>query len=187
MEINAINIKLDELKTQPAGMNPEIVAQFTNVQTAIAKIQKGTGTTPGSITGLEAASTGLASALKVVESSDRAIPSQAVEVYQQSDAVAKAETAEWTKLKSTYLAQLNEALRQAGVAPLQHLRNRARCGEHRVAIVPAVQCRWMGVPLTCWSWMFSPGRRRLGGALDVTSCVELLESESAEVPLRAPD
>jgi hypothetical protein len=69
--------------------------------------------------GLETASTGLASALRVVEGSDRPVPSQAIELYQQSAEAAKAGIAEWTKLKSTQLIQLNDNLRNAGLATVQ--------------------------------------------------------------------
>ena len=69
--------------------------------------------------GLDAANSGLASALRVVEGSDRTIPSQAIELYHQSDEAAKARIAEWTKLKSTELPRLNNALQKAGIAPIQ--------------------------------------------------------------------
>ena len=69
--------------------------------------------------GLEAANSGLASALRVVEGGDRTSPSQAIELYHQSDEAAKARIAEWTKLKSTELPRLNDALQKAGVPPIQ--------------------------------------------------------------------
>jgi hypothetical protein len=69
--------------------------------------------------GLESANSGLASALRVVEGSDRTLPSQALELYRQSDEAAKARIADWTKLKSTELAGLNEALQKAGVPAVQ--------------------------------------------------------------------
>ena len=70
--------------------------------------------------GLEIASTGLASALRVVEGGNRTVPSQAIELYRQSDEAAKARIAEWTQLKSGQLSQLNDALQKAGVS-------RSRC------------------------------------------------------------
>ncbi len=69
--------------------------------------------------GLQEASTGLASALRVVESSDRTVPSQAIELYRQSEEAAKAAIAAWTKLKSTQLVELNDALQKAGVKAIQ--------------------------------------------------------------------
>jgi photosystem II stability/assembly factor-like uncharacterized protein len=117
-EIAAVKKHLGEVKPQLAGKNPELLAQVTNLETAIATLEKGSQP-PVATMGLETASTGLASALRVVESSDRAVPSQAIELYQQSAEAAKAGIAEWTKLKSTQLIQLNDALRNAGVAPVQ--------------------------------------------------------------------
>jgi hypothetical protein len=69
--------------------------------------------------GLEAASTGLASALRVVEGGDRTVPSQAIELYHQSDEAAKAGMTAWTKLKSTQLVDLNNALQKAGLKAIQ--------------------------------------------------------------------
>jgi len=103
---------LGDVKTQVAGKNPDLSTQITRLETAIANIEKGSS-------GLEIANTGLASALRVVESSDRTVPSQAIELYQQSNEAAKVRIAEWTTLKSTQLVQLNDALQKAGVAPVQ--------------------------------------------------------------------
>ena len=112
-EIKSVKKRLDDLKPQLAAKNPELLTQVTNVETAIAHIEKGS-TAPIATMGLEAASTGLASALRVVEGGDRTTPSQAMEVYQQSDEAAKAGMVAWTKLKNTQLAQLNDALQKAG-------------------------------------------------------------------------
>jgi hypothetical protein len=99
--------------------HPELLAQVTELNLAIGKIEKGEKTTPGVISGLESASSGLGSALRVVESSDRTVPSQAVDLYREADQVAKAGMAAWTQLKSAQLAKLNEALQKAGVAAIQ--------------------------------------------------------------------
>jgi photosystem II stability/assembly factor-like uncharacterized protein len=117
-EIGVVKKHLDDLKTQLAGKNPELLTQITGLEAAITSIEKGSKEAARSM-GLETASTGLASALRMVESSDRAVPSQAIELYQQSDEAAKVGIAKWTKLKSTHLAQLNAVLQKAGVAPIQ--------------------------------------------------------------------
>ncbi len=113
-EIKSVKKRLEEVKQQLATKNPELLRQVTNVETAIANIEKGSKA-PIATVGLEAASNGLASALRVVEGGDRSTPSQAIEVYQQSDEAAKAEMVAWTKLKNTQLAQLNDALQRAGL------------------------------------------------------------------------
>ena len=115
-EIGAVKKRLEQVQ-QKLGSHPlELLKQVSELQTAIAKIEKGSGP---SMMGLEAANSGLASALRVVESGNRTTPSQAIEVYQQSDEAAKARIGEWTKLKSTELPRLNNALQKVGVAPIQ--------------------------------------------------------------------
>jgi len=60
----------------------------------------------------------LASALRVVENGDRAVPSQAVAVYNESSSHVKARIADWAQFKQTKLAQLNQQLREAKLAPI---------------------------------------------------------------------
>jgi photosystem II stability/assembly factor-like uncharacterized protein len=115
-EISAAKNRLDDVKAQLATKNPELLSQVVAAEAAITKIEKGSQT-PITTTGLESASAGLAAALRVVESGDRTVPSQAMELYRESDEAAKAETAEWTRLKSTQLVQLNDALQKAGFRP----------------------------------------------------------------------
>ncbi len=59
--------------------------------------------------GLEAASAGLQSVLRVVESGDRTTPQQAIEVFRLSDAAAKVQIAAWKKLKGGELAEFNRS------------------------------------------------------------------------------
>jgi len=118
-EIGAVKKHLTGIETQSLKQHPELLSQVMAVQAAIEKIEKGEHGQPGSISGLDAASMGLSSALRVVESSDRPIPSQAMELYRQSDEVAKAQIGKWMNIKSTQLAKLNESLRKAGLAPIQ--------------------------------------------------------------------
>ncbi len=115
-EIGAVKKRLEQVQQKLGGHQPELLKQVSELQAAIAKIEKGSGP---SMMGLEAANSGLASALRVVESGNRTTPSQAIEVYKQSDEAAKARIAEWTKLKSTELPRLNDALQKGGVAPIQ--------------------------------------------------------------------
>jgi photosystem II stability/assembly factor-like uncharacterized protein len=117
-EIGAVKKRLSDAKPQVAGKSPELPTQLTSLEAAITAIEKGSQV-PITTMGLEAASAGLAAALRVVEGGDRAVPSQGIELYHQSDEAAKARTADWTKLKSTQLIQLNDALQKAGIAPVQ--------------------------------------------------------------------
>ena len=111
--------RLTEIEATSLKQHPELLSQVMAVQAAIEKVEKGDHVEPGGISGLESAGTGLGAALRVVESSDRTIPSQAMELYRQADEVAKAQLAQWTDLKTTQLSKLNEALVKAGVAPIQ--------------------------------------------------------------------
>ena len=115
-EMGSTKKKLAELATQSLKVHPELLTQVTSVQSAIEKIEKGEA--PGSITGLQSASMGLGAALRVVESSDRAIPSQALELYQQADLVAKSQIAAWANIKAEQLPKLNDTLQKAAMAPI---------------------------------------------------------------------
>ena len=57
-------------------------------------------------------------ALRVVENSDRTIPSQTMELFRQSNTAAESRLAEWTALKSGDLQRLNRALQAAGIKPI---------------------------------------------------------------------
>ena len=46
------------------------------------------------------------------------MPSQAIEVYRESSEQVKAGIAEWARFKQTRLAQLNQQLREADLAPV---------------------------------------------------------------------
>ena len=118
-EIGAVKKRLTEIETQSLKQHPELLAQVTEVNAAIEKVEKGERHEPAVIAGLESASSGLGSALRVVQSSDRAIPSQAVELYREASEAGTSALAAWTQLKSSQLAKLNEALQKAGVAPIQ--------------------------------------------------------------------
>jgi hypothetical protein len=68
--------------------------------------------------GLENASSGLASALAVVESGDRAIPAQAIALYRESSQALKLRLADWNHVKTNWLPQLNQHLRQSNIPPI---------------------------------------------------------------------
>jgi hypothetical protein len=118
-EIAAVKKRLSEIEAQSLKQHPDLLSQVTELESAIGKIEKGERTMPGSISGLEAASTGLGAALRVVEGSDRTVPSQVVDLYRAANQVASAGIAAWTQLKGSRLAKLNDALQKAGVATIQ--------------------------------------------------------------------
>jgi photosystem II stability/assembly factor-like uncharacterized protein len=73
---------------------------------------------PGQAPGLQDAYKDLASALRVVEGGDRAVPSQAIAVYNESVPHMKARIAEWTTYKQTKLAHLNQQLAAGNLTPI---------------------------------------------------------------------
>jgi hypothetical protein len=112
-EIQSVQKQLSDLKLD-AG-HAELKAAVAQLQAEMARILDGE---PSGSIGLKEANTGLSSALGVVESSNRAVPSQAIAVYEQSGQAAKARIAEWTQLKAGSLTQLNDQLRQAKLSPI---------------------------------------------------------------------
>ncbi len=119
VEISAVKKRLDEVQQKLNPSQPKLLKQVADLQAAITKIQKGSSSPAPATMGLEAANSALASALRVVEGGDRTTPSQAIELYHQSDESAKARIADWTKLKSTELHRLNNALQKGGIVPIQ--------------------------------------------------------------------
>jgi hypothetical protein len=98
--------------------NAKLKPVLDEAQSAIAKVLA--NKTPGEdgMPGLQEAYSALASALRVVESGDRAVPSQAIAVFKESSQQVKARIAEWTQFKQRVLPQLNEQLRQSNLAPV---------------------------------------------------------------------
>jgi hypothetical protein len=112
-QIKAAEAGLAKVKEQLKG-KPQLQSQAEKLEAEIAAIVKGTKASPD-VMGLEAATSGLQSALRVVEGGDRTTPQQALEVYKLSDEAAKNGIAAWQKLKGGELAEFNRALEKAGV------------------------------------------------------------------------
>ncbi len=113
-EIQSVQKQLGDLKVD--ARDGELKAAVSQVQAAMARIIDG-GEAGASI-GLKEANTGLSAALGVVESGDRAVPSQAITVYEQSNQALKARIAEWAQLKTGGLKQLNDRLKEARLTPI---------------------------------------------------------------------
>jgi len=99
-----------EKRAQPSKKLKQALA---DAESAIVAIMSG-----GSA-GLQDAYTGLASALRVVETGDRAVPSQAIAVYEQSSKQIKARIVDWSEFKKAKLATLNQQLGQSQMAPIK--------------------------------------------------------------------
>jgi hypothetical protein len=122
-EIGSVQKQLADIQ-QKLGP-PNLTAQrgqlksaLHDAQSGIGKILANKGPAAAEGPGLEDAYAALASALRVVESGDRAVPSQAIAVYTESSRQVKARIAEWNGFKQTRLAQLNQQLGEAKLAPI---------------------------------------------------------------------
>ncbi len=129
-EVSSTAKRLAEIKQSIQTSHPELLTQISSIESAIARIQKGTPGEPGSISGLSAAVTGLGSSLRVVEGGDRTPPAQALDVYRQSKAAAGVSSSEWQNLKAGELAQLNRALEKAGLKASYYQSSRRRQTNH---------------------------------------------------------
>ena len=122
-EIGSVQKQLADMQKKlgqqkPGTRSEQLRSALAQAQSGIVQILTNKEHTAEDGPGLQGAYTGLASALRVVESGDRAVPSQAIAVYQESSPQIKARIVEWARFKQTRLAQLNQQLREANLAPI---------------------------------------------------------------------
>ena len=113
-DINATQKQLSDLQPKLAE-HADLKASAAEAAKDLQKLLAGSDGSPN-VMGLQTANSGLASALRVVESSDRAIPAQALELHQESRAAVQRIIGEWDQFKTKRLAQLNQRLQQASIA-----------------------------------------------------------------------
>jgi hypothetical protein len=97
--------------------NPALKSALADAESEISKIlaHEKSSQTPG---GLQEGSIELAAALHVVEGGDRAVPSQAIAVYEESSRRVQKGIEAWSVFKQANLPRLNQTLREAGLAPI---------------------------------------------------------------------
>jgi hypothetical protein len=106
----------ERLEQAPStAQNTQIKSALADAQSAVARIVMNKERSDQDGPGLQDAYAALVSALRVVESGDRAVPAQAIAVYKESSPQVKAHVAEWTQFKQTILVQLNQKLREANL------------------------------------------------------------------------
>jgi photosystem II stability/assembly factor-like uncharacterized protein len=115
-EIGSVQKQLADIRQKISPQDTQLKPALIEASSAIGKILS--NKVPGEAPGLQDAYNGLATALRVVENGDRAAPSQAIAVYQESSPQVKARIAEWVQFKQTRLVQLNQQLREAKLAPI---------------------------------------------------------------------
>ena len=107
--------KIEQEKAEE--QNASVVSALTSAQSILGKLVVN-GKHAGEAPGLQDAFTALTSALRVVESGDRAVPSQAIAVYKEASPQAKTRIAEWKQFKQTQLAELNQQLEKANLGSI---------------------------------------------------------------------
>jgi photosystem II stability/assembly factor-like uncharacterized protein len=116
-EMASVRKQLADTEQKLGEQNVPLKGILTAAQSEIGKMSSNKNAAMGG-RGLQDAYSDLASALRVAESGDRAIPSQAVTLYEQSSREAKARMQEWEAYKGTDLPKLNNQLRRANLAPV---------------------------------------------------------------------
>jgi len=107
-----------KVQTQLSDLQPKLQQNSdlkASVDVASNELKSIIGDASSPDMGLDEANTGLAAALRVVESSDRTVPAQALEVYGQASAAAKLALVKWSDFKSKRLPELNHQLEGAGL------------------------------------------------------------------------
>jgi hypothetical protein len=112
-EISLVEKQLADADHKLGEQNPALKSALANAQSELARIV--TEKLPQTSGGLQEGSIELASALHVVEGGDRAVPSQAIAVYEESSRRVKKGIEAWTVFKQTNLPRLNQTLREAGL------------------------------------------------------------------------
>jgi photosystem II stability/assembly factor-like uncharacterized protein len=116
-EINSVQKELSDVQSKISADHGELKASVTEAVAEMQKILSGAEASGGAM-GLEKANTGLAAALRTVESGDRTVPAQALEIHRVSGQAMKLRLADWNKFKATRLPHLNQQLEQANLAPI---------------------------------------------------------------------
>jgi len=117
-EIGSVQKQLADIQQKLPSQSTQLKSALAEAGSAIGKILTNKEHAADKSPGLQDAYASLASALRVVESGDRVVPSQAIAVYQESSPQVKARIAEWARFKQTRLAQLNQQLLEANLAPI---------------------------------------------------------------------
>ena len=118
-EIGEVQKQLADMQQKLGEQNPTVKGALAEAQAEVGRILSNKETAHNELGGgLQEAFMGLTSALRAVESGDRAVPSQVIAVYNESSARIKARMAEWTAFKQAKLPPLNQKLKDGKLAPI---------------------------------------------------------------------
>jgi photosystem II stability/assembly factor-like uncharacterized protein len=114
-EIKSVQKQLTDLQQKAPSQSSDLKASLAEAQSALNRLVTGKADGSERDLGLQDASRNLASALRVVESGDRATPAGALAVYKDAGDQAKSRIAEWSTWKQSTLPSLNRQLQQGGL------------------------------------------------------------------------
>jgi len=117
-EISTVQKQLAAVQQGNTAQKTQLMSAIADTQAGLSRILTNKDNAPELGPGLQNAYKNLASALRVVEGGDRAVPSQAIAVYKESSEQVKTCIREWARFKETSLPQLNQQLRQANLVPI---------------------------------------------------------------------
>jgi photosystem II stability/assembly factor-like uncharacterized protein len=117
-EIGSVQKQLADFEQKLGEQNSTLKSALANAQLKIGNIVSNKQVGAEQPRGLQESYTNLASALRVAEAGDRAVPSQAIALYKESSQSVNAGIAEWTKFKQAELPKLNQELRKGSLAPI---------------------------------------------------------------------
>jgi photosystem II stability/assembly factor-like uncharacterized protein len=115
-EIKSVQKQLSELEQRLAN-HADLKSAAAQLEAEIRRILAGSEDDASHV-GLERTASGLAAALAAVESGDRAAPSQTMTLYHESSEALKLRIADWNHVKTNWLPQINQHLRQGNMAPI---------------------------------------------------------------------
>jgi len=122
MEARRTLAEIDSVRKKLAALEQEIGEKDSSIKSALADAQSEISTITakqaGQSASLQDAFVNMVSALHVVESGDRAAPSQAITVYNDSSQRVKAAIAQWSDFKKTRLPALNRKLIERKLTPI---------------------------------------------------------------------
>jgi len=117
-EIASLKKEVTDLEQKAGDKDSPVKSALVDARVEILKIESTRTDSQGEPTGLLDAFADMASALRVIESGDRAAPSQAIAVYEDSNRRVNAAIARWREFKTTKLPQLNQKLIEANLTPI---------------------------------------------------------------------
>ncbi len=113
-QIGEVQKQIADVASKLDDQHPALKARVTALQTNLTALLSAAKGAPNSSMGLDRAAAQLGSALGVVESSDRAVPSQAIAAYDEAIQMTRSRVMQWKHYQVEDIPKLNDELRKAG-------------------------------------------------------------------------